>query len=489
MVRPSRIQLIHFSGIAFAFALFFPLVILLVKIPGGLEFTLPQGFLWALQNSIYQALASALLSVVAGGFIAVSLLSRPSESVLRKILERALLAPTLLPTLFSLVICLSIIEPFPFGVIGIAVVHAFINMGLVGVSLTREIERDLAGMTQLAWIEGASRWQLCKALWRLLLQKCQTAFFFVFAICFSSFTVPLMVGGGRGTTLEVLIYEKIRIEANLNAAMSLSLLQSLLVLLLSFLFLANAQGRFNSHPPQRVRLLGISWTFWFVSVIAMLVSVEILAEGIQGWQSVQNIPGLWEMILSLTAPSILAMCWVLVGATVLFLWQLSLYGQSRLQRLITGVVHLSPALVGFSFLLLWGDASIISWSFALTLLFYSSLWRLFAYDQFLTLQGQWEIAELLGASRFQVLKSIILPQMLSAWQQMMGVLAVWTLGEFAISKLVLGREATLGILAGNLMSSYRIQASVFVVFWILGLGFGIYLLFLVGAYVSRTKSS
>jgi thiamine transport system permease protein len=52
---------------------------------------------------------------------------------------------------------------------------------------------------------------------------------------FGSFSVPLVVGGARGTTVEVLIYEKIRLSGHWSEAIILALLQSVFIFTLAFI--------------------------------------------------------------------------------------------------------------------------------------------------------------------------------------------------------------------------------------------------------------
>lgn len=468
-----------------------PILIIAFRAPWD-SVSWPSDFYWALRNTIEQAIYSGIIASLLGFLGALGLCSYPSQCARRKWLEILLMAPTFLPAIFSLVICLTWIDPFPFGVLGISLVHGFMSFGLIAVVLAREVERDMGGVTQWALIEGASRLQVLVALVEPLLKKMLRFVFFVFVISFSSFTVPLVVGGGRGTTLEVLIYEKIGIDGNFTGAIALVLLQTLLVLFLSGIFIR--KQNFSLHIGKRVQVLGSRALFWIFLGLSLILILGISREAFEGWQQAGALSGLYTEILELLWPSLgLAFCVVAINI-VLFTLQISLPVLSVTQRVISGFLNFSPSMIGFATLLFWGS-NFLSLALGLSLLFYPGLWRFFGHDHFYSLRGQIEMAELMGASRWQKVFQVIFPQMWTSLVLMSGVSVLWALGDFAISKLILGQESTLGILAGNLMSSYRTQASFFVTSLILVIGvvvcFGFYSVTQIaaGEYGSRSKSS
>ncbi|HWU41966.1 MAG TPA: ABC transporter permease subunit, partial [Bdellovibrio sp.] len=194
---------------------------------------------WAFKNSFLQAFFSALMSLFFGVWAALGLLSFSQNSrrrYWRMILEVLCLLPNFLPPIFILLATLNVVDPFPMGVTGIVLIHTLMNFGLVAVLLSGIIENKIGGVIELAYVEGASRFQfLTRGFFPMIKKDLWLLGLFVFVICFGSFSVPLIVGGGKGTTIEVLIYEKIRLSNDWGGAVVLAILQSVFIFSLSLI--------------------------------------------------------------------------------------------------------------------------------------------------------------------------------------------------------------------------------------------------------------
>ncbi|HRO67241.1 MAG TPA: iron ABC transporter permease, partial [Pseudobdellovibrionaceae bacterium] len=222
--------------------LLFPFLFLLWRFPNGLRVD-PGELWWAFSNSFRQAFGSATFSLVLG----MIFFSPKVKRHWRLLFEILLLLPNFLPPLFVLLAVLNLVDPFPMGLPGMILVHTIMNWGLVAVSAARLIESRLGGMAELAWIEGASFGTFLKRVFfPLLWRDLGSLWLFVFVVCFSGFAVPLVVGGGRGTTLEVLIYEKIRFSTNWSEAVAIAAIQSLFLFGLSWV-LVRGEGKPSSE--------------------------------------------------------------------------------------------------------------------------------------------------------------------------------------------------------------------------------------------------
>ncbi|MCX7979162.1 MAG: ABC transporter permease subunit, partial [Bdellovibrionaceae bacterium] len=212
--------------------LLFPFFVLIYLFP---SWSLPETeeFLWAAKNTFCQAGLSALISIVLGFWLALGLLFLSHNfPTLRRLADVLCLAPSFLPPIFVLLAVLNLVDPFPTGLAGIVLIHVWINSGFMAVMIAAVIELRAGRFMEIAWVLGASRWRiLFDILIPLIRRDLMLLFAFVFALCFSSFAIPLVVGGGKGTTLEVLIYEKIRISYDWGPALSIAVFQSLFVLL------------------------------------------------------------------------------------------------------------------------------------------------------------------------------------------------------------------------------------------------------------------
>lgn len=443
-------------------------------------------FQWALQNTFNQALGSAFVSVSGGFVLALGLLHWYPHRFLGRFVGQGLLVFNFLPALFVVVFALDFIDPFPVGTVGIILVHALINMGLAAILWAAQLSEQFSGPLQLAYIEGAGRLLVIRAIKRPLVKIFFQLLLLIFVICFSSFTIPLVVGGGRGTTLEVLIYEKIRISGDFSVALTLALIQSAIVVALSYVFLPKntAPGRSflfptRGHYFQKHSLPILSSRTLGYGLLLVVVGLYFrLAQGmLKGFEQVASIEGLGLEVLRLV-PATLA-SGVLVASVSLVLLALQAYVMAgdRAQHFLARLTTLSPALVGFSFLLLGFESSLLAITFALVCLYFPTLFRFLVYEQLKALSGQEEIAYLLGASNLAIFWKIKLPQLMPWLTGVSAMAGLWAMGDFAIGKILFSQNMTLGMLAQTLLGSYRIDAAFAVIGLILFLGvilFGIF---------------
>lgn len=190
--------------------------------------------LWALQNTIVQSGISSLLSIGFGFGMALAIYALPKA--IQNITAFLLLIPQFLPVIFSLLIGLSLISPYPMGTAGVIFIFTLINSGFAGFLLFQGIGGHFNQSAMIGEIYGINRFKFfIRVLIPGLKEEFKQTFLVIFLFCFTSISVPLVVGGGKGTNLEVLIYEKIFIDQNWSAAWYLNLMQIFLVVLLSLL--------------------------------------------------------------------------------------------------------------------------------------------------------------------------------------------------------------------------------------------------------------
>lgn len=447
--------------------------------------------LWALKNTFLQSIGSALLSVFLGFFGVLALLSQPEKSRLRRALELLLLLPNFLPTLFVLTFALSLIQPFPMGIVGIVLIHTLINSGLVSVLWSLHVQKQMASQSQLAYLEGAGRWQFLKAMKAPLFLAARNWILFVFIICFASFTVPLVVGGSKGTTLEVLIFEKLRVSSDIASAFGLSILQGLLVLFFGFIFLRlGSTTSLQKFSQERVLILPSKELFWLLTAFTAAASLYFIKQLFTGWNQVFLIPGLIEQALSLLLKTFVLGFSVAVLTIVLLCLQAAIFLNQNIHHRISKLISISPVLVAFAFsLFLDRFLSIVLLALALTCLYYPSAVRLGLREAFESLRTQQKMSWLLGASPWQTLLRITIPQISKQLVFVSSVVGLWAMGDFAVSKIILGHTETLGVLADSLMSSYRIDASFAICGLILVLGLALFLVLRGIAHVYHQKFS
>ncbi len=467
--------------------LFFPYFFLAAKFGIVQSIDAPE-FWWALKNSFWQALWSALGSIVAGFWLCLGFfrLQEKLNPWLRQVFEVLLILPSLLPPLFVILITMNFVDPFPVGLLAVVLIHVLINAGLVALLLKNLVDSKMRPLIEAAYVEGASRFLLLRSLVGMAKRDLMSVFLFVFVLCFSSFSVPMVVGGGESTTLEILIYEKIRISGDWGQALSLSFIQLGLILLISYLpFEARRKlfGRSEALPLFRSRTGALALAFYCCAPLIYFVIQAVI-----GWEQVQRIPGLWEQAVEVLPFSL--MFAISVGLLTAVLLLLSAWNiRDRLVgRLIRGVVSPSTALLGFSLLFFFSNEepwNQIKWVVGFSYLIFSTLYR-WGWDQELSgLQDQILVAETMGASRGLIFTEIVLPQMLKPLGQVAGVASLWALGDFALGKILMGRSVSLSLLIESLMSSYRLQSALSLTGVLICLGAFCFLFFWGLAYVCR----
>lgn len=459
-------------------------------------------FIWAFSNGFQQAFVSSIFSLVLAlwfsqGYVwlqnkfliflerrSVSSESRSQRWSL--ILDISILLPTLLPTLFTVLILISILNPFPLGLIGVTLVHIFLNTGLATLMVVHMVKYKWASTLNFSHIEGATKKFYFISICRLAYRDLLAIFLFIFMISFTSFSVPFMVGGAGGTNLEVLIYEKIRISNDWGQALSLALLQLVLLFLLS-LFYRPIQVSRNVQ----VGLIHL-WTSPIAAAGLILFSlfpvIVFIQQSFSSWGSVNRVPGLWEIVLETLSYSILFSISVGMLILLMLLATANYKTNSWVHKLILGFVSPSTALVGFAFLFFlpqtepWLSAK---WILAVTYLFFTTLYRWGWKPTLDLLNQQKQVAETLGANDRDIFFRIVFPQVLPKACQISGLAALWALGDFSIGRILLTEDRTLAMLIQNLTASYRTEAAFALMVLLLGLGLAVYLFFVGVSYVGR----
>ncbi len=416
---------------------------------------------WALQNAFTQALLSSLFGVMTGALGALALLSLSTYPRTRRAMDLLLLLPSFLPPLFLVLSLLALIEPFPMGNLGVTLAHIFAFSGFVSVLLARHTLSELSQQMEVAYLLGASSfltfYRVLLPQWRPLLLN---FLFLIFVTAFTSFSVPLALGGGKGTNLEVLIYEKIRIENNWQAAFAIGAVQSLFL----FLFFWNPQ-----HAPQTMkqslwqktvpyqRWLWLS-LFCLPSLLLSLAYAQQIAVSLQ-WT--HEFPVSIETIVQLSAHTL----WVslLTGALTLMALVGLIYCFFILKQhtdIWRRLVSPSQAFVAVAMIALFSAREFWSFSWAVavacTYCALPFLLKLNFIPALKDLQSQFTESARMGASSWQSLTGVILPQIWPNLCFLSGLSAVWASGDFAISSVIGLQSMTLAMKIDSLLGSYRI---------------------------------
>ena len=417
---------------------------------------------YVLVFTIYQALLSAFFSLSFGYWGAWFLLKLKGYQ--RRWCEVFYLIPHLVPSLFVIVSTMSffdVLGGLPQGLFGIVILHGVIHTGIVSVIVARALENRLGSLTDLARVDGVKRFLFhTKIAIPLLKRDLALIGFFIFSTCFTSFSIPLVVGGVTGSTIEVLIYEKVRDPEGWGAVIYLSTLQILIVFGFSLLI---QRFKLPSPSPSSPNLKHWSPPLTMLpgtlcSLLVIFGQVWKIPEGFRQWNQLQlDIRWLQPLVVQ-------TLCIGLgVGISLFILLALISYsGPSRsFQRFLIGYTSPSAALTGFVFYMIFmGEWIELKLILGITLLSLPLCYK-FIVDSVLTsIENQIQVARTMGASHFQVFRGVVWPQVRSSCGLAAGLGAFWACGDFAFTSMVVEKEITLALKIKSLLGAYRLELSV-----------------------------
>jgi thiamine transport system permease protein len=202
---------------------------------GGAEgFTSPSRYLpRVVAFTLEQAFLSTALSLVIGLPVARALARRQFPG--RGLLLRLMVLPQALPQIVAVLGIVGIYGNsgwfpgvFPiYGLTGILLAHVFFNMPLAVRLLLTRLEAIAPENFRLAQQLGMNGWELFKFVeWPQIKGSLAGIAALIFLLCMASFTVVLILGGGpASTTLEVAIYQALKLDFDPSLAAMLALAQ------------------------------------------------------------------------------------------------------------------------------------------------------------------------------------------------------------------------------------------------------------------------
>jgi len=324
-----------FAGLFFAGLLLGIMAVLLGALFQGQDLSLlpdemlqPQ-LLRLVGGAVIQASLSAVLSIIVGAGCALCVFRRGmffGRSALLTLSFLAMIMPTTVAavSLLSLwgrqgVVRQSVNSLFgtdllfaPYGLFMVILAHMFFNAPLVMrvcLSVLQAIpESQMKLAAQLRFGAGS---YLRFIEWPAVKQALPSLFGLIFLLCFSSFSLVLMLGGGPAvSTLEVAIYTALRFEFNLPRAGALALLQllisSVVILSLSRLELQSWTSRLDAMKTvprsDRDRISVKSLDIFVVALFCLIVVGPVLSLilgiDIGGGAGLFHRPVFWSALFS-----------------------------------------------------------------------------------------------------------------------------------------------------------------------------------------------
>ncbi len=457
----------------------------------GLSFDLSSSDINVFAFTLLQAFLSSLASLVFGFFAALGLIySANRYPVFYKwILRPSCLLPNVVPVIMVILASLKVIDPFPFGFVGILLLHTLMNLGIVALSIQKIISNKLSGLSEVSALFGASRAQfLFRGGLQTIFGDLAMVGLFVFAICYSSFAIPLVVGGSQFTTIEVLIFEQIRLEGDWAKASFLALLQAISIFVLCYFIPQKIEASKESF--RRNQYLSSR-----IGIPIALIPALIIIIGLFGSFSMGIKQFLRLDLLRAELPGQILNSLVVAIGTGLFSFLLFnliafVFYRGTLKKIILSYAAPSTVICGFAFLIFGPQgelSSLIRMILGISLISVPALIRLQFANTIYSLERQREVAVLLGASEVEVFKQVVFPQSFFSACFLSGIASFWAWGDFALSSIVADRPHTVALVIQALMTSYRLELAVLLLWLLLICGILTFALFSGIGYVYHKK--
>ncbi len=463
-----------------------PVFILLISYPGFSVVDSSEVF-QVFKFTFHQALVSSLLATVFGALAGLSL-SSIFDSKKYSFVESLYYAPSFVPVLFVVFSCLNIGNLWQIsfkGFWGIVVIHVLINVGLVGALYSKILIHRLSLMNRLSLVQGLGVWRyLRKIVFAHTKKDLLFLFAVVFIFCFTSFSIPLIIGGVNSTTIELLIYEKLVVLGEVEQALSLALLQ--LLFLVFFLGLIN-------FTQAKEKAITTSWNPFFKNKIFLLVpifSFIVLFVGL--WLSASFSLG-WFTELALLPTLIKSLGLALFcGYSIFLFFQFifSILPHSTFEFFMSVYSSPSTVLIGLALVVVssvWWQGRWLVLLFGYVLLYVPVLFKMFVQNFLSSLKPALKVSRAMSANYWLRFKMITFPLSYSLCLFLGFLTAIWVLGDYALASLLLEADSTIALVAKNLLRSYRLDQASFVITIIIFCEFIIYLLYKGLAYVGGQK--
>ncbi|MGY0399147.1 MAG: thiamine/thiamine pyrophosphate ABC transporter permease ThiP [Ostreibacterium sp.] len=308
--------------------------------------------------SFYQAFLSAVLSVILGMMLAHALFYQSffGKKWLLKLFSLTMVLPVLVIIfgmigvygsagwLSQLLHSLGISwRPNVYGLSGILITHVFFNLPFTAKIFLNNLHSIPNQQRQLAAQLGiVNRDLLLLVEWPYLRQQLLPVFFLVFMLCFTSFAIVLVLGGGpKYTTLEVAIFQAVTFDFELQKVAMLALIQFVICFVLF-----QVSSYFSKRTPTAINEIGkyslplnqpINRIHWVVLGVAIFLIVlpllQIIVSGMNlvAWKTSLHNPELWKALgySLIIAPTAGLLCLLMTAALLFSARQFQWFGLEK----------------------------------------------------------------------------------------------------------------------------------------------------------------
>lgn len=416
--------------------------------------------LWALKNSLIQSFSTALLSVFFGFFGALGLIKASARW--QKVLKLLILIPVFLPSLFTILIGISIANYMPLGSLGIIYFMTLIHIGFAASIIFEEITSQIGQLGLVAESFGINKLNfLVKVLWPLVRKSVGYIFVMIFVNTMTAFTIPLIVGAGRGTNLEVLIYEKIFIEQNWANAIGLGLVQ--LLIIAGFAVFLNFRNISTIRDYKDSRLVGS-----FVGLAGLIIYLILYFWGyfklFLGSLEAYYITEIFNNdLIEAISNSFILFSFCLIVFSFLFLSAMYLKFNFQKIEFLNFFINPSSVLVGFGFYLFIPNhnylISILKLSLVIGSVSFVGFMKLVFENQMHLFESQIKVARSFNINFLNFIFKIYFPQIKKRLHFACSLLLVFSISEYGLIKSSGVQIKTLGTEMASYLSSYRSEGA------------------------------
>lgn len=464
---------------------------------GGLNFSLSP-YLWGVvRGAAWQAALSTALSLLLGTALALALARRsafPGRRWLMALITAATVAPTIV-IVFGIIAIHGRIGPLHaatnalglpslpaiYGLHGIVLAHVVMNAPLVARVMLAGLATIPAEQLRLASMLRFPPADCFRHLdMPVIRREWPGLAAFIFLLCFTSFAVVLSLGGGpANATLEVAVYQALRLEVDFARAAAIAMVQIALCLGFVLAFsvlgarLADAPGQIASRPRPDAASKAMRWWDFGIIFLAALVIAPVILSVLGGVPQIASLlraevahAALTSAVLA-TLAAMLAVSLALLLASAAEAAPLGRSSPHRARAIdlaVLALLGLPPfALVTGLFVLMRGSASLGTAGLILVplvnaLMALPFVYRLLAPPLRQSSMRHGKLSASLGLTGLAHLRIVALPVLKRPLAAALALSAALSMGDFGVIALFGGGDLiTLPYLMSERMASYRLN--------------------------------
>lgn len=330
--------------------------------------------------------------------------------------------------------------------------HLYYNIPLAYLAIHSTLHRVSRHTEEAARLLGASPWQLFQTVWWPQLKGAILGIgAVIFLYCWTSFALPLQLGGSTAKTMEVWLYEQIKLYHQPSLALAVAAVQTMIFILPVLLILHYRKQPIQQFTPVITKhRLGITALRWLITAVIMAPLMSLVLR-----TSLQiDTKTITTLANSQFDSSLIRSLVLMISVIVITILLGFLLRRAKGWTLL--LLTLSPVVLAMLWLQLFGQGldSLIT-ALVISLLPISSYFMQRSYQQLPS--ALLEAARTLGANRWQQLK-LEWRWLWPAARQVMTIGIVLVLGDIALASLLAPTtQPTAMQVAYGLLGSYRFQ--------------------------------